>query len=137
MTKLPVVPLIGAGTHRQYLAHEADLAALVARLIEDGAPSVRQPIVAAHEEGRSFREILAALAAAHGRRVRFLPVPWRLPWAGLKVAEALRLNPGFRSDSVVSLVNQDPDPDFTATRAVGVPFRAFQPASPEPVGSRS
>jgi hypothetical protein len=57
--------------------------------------------------------------------VKFVPVPWRLIWAPLRLAEALRLPLKFRSDSVISLVNQDPHPDFAATRALGVALRDF------------
>ena len=125
VTALPVVPLIGSGRQLQYLAHEDDLAALVASLLEAGHPVVDTPVIAANEHPLTFREILARLAAAHGRRARLVPVPWRLIWAGLRAAETLGLRPGFRSDSVVSLVNQDPQPDFAMTRKLGARFRAF------------
>jgi nucleoside-diphosphate-sugar epimerase len=125
VTALPVVPLIGSGRHLQYLAHEDDLAALVASLLEPAHPPVDAPVLAANEHPLTFREILARLAAAHGRRPRLVPLPWRLFWAGLKTAETVGLRPGFRSDSVVSLVNQDPQPDFAMTRKLGARFRAF------------
>ena len=126
VTALPVVPLIGSGRQLQYLAHEDDLAALVASLLEPGHPVVDTPVIAASEYPLTFREILARLAAAHGRHARLVPLPWRALWAGLKAAETLGLRPGFRSDSVVSLVNQDPRPDFAMTRKLGASFRAFR-----------
>jgi nucleoside-diphosphate-sugar epimerase len=124
-TTLPLVPLIGNGRQRQYLVHEEDLAALVDRLLADDRPAVSVSIIAANEDPFTFREILTMLAAAKGRRARFVPVPWRFFWVLLKAAEAVGLRPRFRSDSVVSLVNQDPQPDFAPARATGVRFRTF------------
>jgi nucleoside-diphosphate-sugar epimerase len=129
-TTLPVVPLIGSGRQVQYLAHDQDLADLVALLLDDREPAGR-PIIAAHDAPHSLREVLAGLAAANGRsQPRFLPIPWRLIWALLKSAETVGLKPGFRSDSVISLIYQDPDPDFEPARAAGATFRPFPALSP-------
>jgi glycine/D-amino acid oxidase-like deaminating enzyme len=94
--------------------------------LADGGKS-DDPVIAASEHGWTFRTILAELAAARNRSARVLPIPWRAIWLLLKSAEAAGLRPGFRSDSVVSLVNQDPRPDFAPTRATGVNFRNFAP----------
>jgi nucleoside-diphosphate-sugar epimerase len=121
---LPLVPLIGNGQQMLYAVHEDDLATLIDCLIS-GSERPVGPVVAAFERGMTFRQVLKTLAAREGRRVKFLPVPWRLIWAPLRLAEALRLPLKFRSDSVISLVNQDPRPDFAATHALGVALRDF------------
>lgn len=121
--KLPVVPLIGTGRQVLYPAHEDDVARLVCALAGGGKSD--EPIIAAAERGWTFRAIVASLAGAQHRTVRVLPVPWRAVWALLKAAETAGVRPGFRSDSVISLVNQDPRPDFGPTRATGVRFRDF------------
>jgi nucleoside-diphosphate-sugar epimerase len=121
---LPLVPLTGNGRQMLYAVHENDLATLIDRLLS-GSDVPAGPIIAASERGMTFRQVLETLAAREGRRVKFLPVPWRLIWAPLRLAEALGLPLKFRSDSVISLVNQDPHPDFAATRAVGVALRDF------------
>jgi nucleoside-diphosphate-sugar epimerase len=122
---LPVVPLIGSGRQTLYLVHEDDLATLVLRLLGDEQPNLDEPIIAASERGKTFRGILTTLAAMNHRRVRLVPLPWRLFWGVLKASEACGLKLGFRSDSVVSLVHQDPHPKFEATRKTGVHFRDF------------
>jgi nucleoside-diphosphate-sugar epimerase len=130
VAKLPVVPLIGSGRQVQYLVHDQDLAEFVALLL-DGRKPVDRPIVAADGTPYTFRDVLGLLAAANGRgRPRFLPIPWRLVWGLLKTAEAAGLKPGFRSDSVVSLIHQDPAPDFEPARAAGAVFRPY-PGAPE------
>ncbi|MGA8922036.1 MAG: hypothetical protein WB682_02740, partial [Candidatus Dormiibacterota bacterium] len=65
------------------------------------------------------------LALRQGTRPRFVSVPWRAVWLGLKGAETVGLRPSYRSDSVVSLVHQDPNPDFTSLGELGVSVREF------------
>ena len=125
----PIVPLVGGGDYVLYPAHEEDVAELVHRILGGHAGSVRGPVIAASERGMTLREILSALAAGRRKKVWMVPVPWRLHWALLKSAEAVGLRPRFRSDSVLSLVNQDTNPDFAETRKAGVAFRDFD-ASP-------
>lgn len=122
---LPVVPVIGSGRQVLYAAHEDDLARLVAYFLETER-IIDGPVVAACEDGLEFRDILRELAARQGKRIRLLPIPWRLIWAGLRAAETIGLPIAFRSDSVVSLVNQDPAPSFERTRSTGVIFRPFR-----------
>lgn len=125
----PIVPLVGGGDYVLYPAHEEDVAELVHRLLRGSAGNVRGPVIAASERGMTLREILSALAAGRRKKIWMVPIPWRLHWALLKSAEAVGLRPRFRSDSVLSLVNQDTNPDFAETRKAGVAFRDFD-ASP-------
>jgi nucleoside-diphosphate-sugar epimerase len=120
----PLVPLIGDGSYPQYPVHEDDLAELVFRLCEMPDPP-GGPIAAASGEAIPFKQLLARVAARHGRQPAFVPVPWRMIWAGLKTFEALGLKPPFRSDSLVGFVFQNPAPDFSAAHAVST-FRPFQ-----------
>lgn len=121
----PVIPLVGDGRQILYPAHEDDLARLVERILDGAGAEAAGPVIAASEEGKTFREIVTGLAARAGKRVWLAPVPWRLPWVLLRSAEALRLRPRFRSDSVLSLVYQDLRPDFAEARKIGVAFRNF------------
>ncbi len=123
-----VLPLI-AGQAELYLIHEADLCELIVRYSNGAFPAPRAPIVAAHPEAWTFRRILEALAAREGRRPVFVPIPWRGVWLGLRVAEALGLRLNFRSDSVLSLANQDRHPDFSTHRALAFEPRRFVPGS--------
>jgi len=121
---LPLVPLIGNGQQMLYAIHESDLATLIDRLMM-GSDLPRGPVMAAFDRGMTFRKVLEILADRAGRQVKFVPIPWRLIWAPLRLAEALRLPLKFRSDSVISLVNQDPHPDFAAMNALGITLRDF------------
>jgi len=74
-----------------------------------------------------MRDLLAVLARRQGAEPRFVSVPWQPVWLGLKTAELLGLKLGYRSDSVVSLVYQDPRPDFSGLERVGIKPREFAP----------
>ena len=129
--KLPLVPLIGSGRQVLFPAHEDDVVVLVRRLVaQPGLVKPDEPVIAASEHGWTFRRILAELAARRGRKVRAVPIPWRVIWLPFKTAEMIGLRLSFRSDSVVSIVNQDPSPNFAPTRAAGVPFRDFALPTP-------
>lgn len=120
MSKLPVVPLIGGG-EKFYTCHAEDLAKAVLELATaDAVPG--GPIIAAEPVARTFKEILATMAAASGKKPAFVPVPHQIAYAGLKTLEALHVPTPLRSDSITGLVNNDPSPRFGGLQT---PFRAF------------
>ena len=121
----PVIPLVGTGRYVQYLAHQEDLCDAILELSERQEDLPREPILAAAEQPRSLREILESLAVRQGKKVSFVPVPESLILAALKGAEALGLRPGFRSDSLISLVHPNPNPNFGPTRGIEASFRPF------------
>jgi nucleoside-diphosphate-sugar epimerase len=123
--RTPVLPVPSNRNTQLYLTHEDDLGALVAHLA--AAPMVpSRPIVAAAQEPLSLGEILRAASAAEGHAVRAVRIPWRLPWAGLRMLELAGLRPPFRSDSLVSLVSLEQQP-FRIAEPPPVPFRPFEP----------
>lgn len=125
--KTKIVPLIGNGRQKQYLVHEADLCGFVLDCCAGKIPLPSGPITVANEEPWTFRGILEALAAEQGKHPWFIPLPWRFIWAGLRFGEFLHLPLPFRSDSVVSLVNQNPRPDFSQLRQLGIHCRPYTP----------
>jgi nucleoside-diphosphate-sugar epimerase len=118
------VPLIGGGGQTLYTCHEDDLVALFDRLlVVDSVPT--GPIVAASDTGVSLRQIAHILAARKKKTIVGVPVPWQAVWLALRSAEALGVKLAFRSDSVLSLTALAKAPDFSPTRSLGAPFRAF------------
>jgi nucleoside-diphosphate-sugar epimerase len=122
-----VIPIPGRGTQLMYLAHEADVAEAVLECIRGERSACATSITVAHEEPWTLRSMVLAIACAINRDVVFLPIPWRLMWAGLRLTEALSMPVGFRSDSLVSLVNQNSNPILNAFEVLGVKCRPFQP----------
>jgi nucleoside-diphosphate-sugar epimerase len=119
------LPLFGGG-QIQYLVHEQDLAAFIADNVEGEIPASTIPVTVANEQPWTFREILGEIARSKHKTVSFIPLPWQLVWLGLKCAEACGLRPGFRSDAVVSLMNQNPAPSFAEQRERRVGCRPFE-----------
>ena len=120
-----LVPLIDGGAQCQYLVHIDDLYAAVRGLASGEVSVPRAPVVVASPRCWTMRELVTALSKSQGRTPRLVSVPWRAVWLGLKTAELARLRLGYRSDSVLSLVYQDPHHDFSALKALGVTARDF------------
>ena len=121
-----VLPVPGKGNQRLYLVHEDDLADAVRRsLVEDRLPS-RTPVTVANVQSWSLRSILSAIGESSSRRPVFVPTPWRLIWAGLRMAEPLGLPIRLRSDSLISLVRSNPEPLLNAYEVLGLKCRPFE-----------
>ncbi len=120
-----VVPMISGGMQTQYLLHVDDLGELVLACLGERVP-VTEPIAAAHQRPWLLKEILDEIARVLGKSVSFVPVPWRLVWAGLKTLEWAGVRANFRSDSLISMVYQNPNPSFELARSLGVTCRPFQ-----------
>lgn len=119
----PAVPLV-AGNQELYLIHEDDLSQILVRIaLEDELPG--EPIAAASARSIRFKEVIRAQAKRRGKETMLVPIPWRLVWFLLRMCETVRINPGFRSDSLISLMNQNPRPDFTILKKLGIPVRDF------------
>jgi hypothetical protein len=59
-----------------------------------------------------------------------MPVPWQLAWLGLKGLELAGAQLNFRSDSLISLVYQNPCPSFALLKSLGFKCRPSYPDSP-------
>lgn len=124
-TKLPIVPVIG-GSSPLYLCHEGDLAQLLLKIARTESVPRGVPLIAANSQPLPFRAILDELAREGGKRPLFVPVPWQFAWLGLKALELIGLKPPVKSDSLLSLMNPDPAPDFSPLHAAQANFRTFR-----------
>ena len=130
--RFPIVPLVGSNRKDLYAAHEEDTARAIHELLRQPDPP-QAAVTLASDRAWALREILELEARCVGRHVRFVRIPaWMVRWP-LATLESIGLTPPFRSDSLVSLLNQNPDPDFTATRRLAVPFRDLGERSREAV----
>jgi nucleoside-diphosphate-sugar epimerase len=120
-----VISMIGDGSQIQYLVHNEDLCAFIESYAAETIEIAPQILTAANEQPWQFKQLLLEIARAQNKKIRFIPLPWRLIWAGLKTAELCGLKLNFRSDSLVSLMHQNPKPDFSANSKVGLNCRPF------------
>jgi len=107
--RLPLVPCL-TGPHGlpQYLVHEQDLCSTVLDALHAAPCADGRLIEAAHPDRLPIKRILTLIARRLHLHRTFLPVPWHCVMAALKTAEALGLNPPFRSDSLTGLVHAVP-----------------------------
>ncbi|MGO9586195.1 MAG: NAD-dependent epimerase/dehydratase family protein [Limisphaerales bacterium] len=124
--KSSVQPIFGGGSQIQFLVHNEDLAAFIERCAAGPTALVPRILSAAHERPWEFRELLLEIARGLDKKITFVPLPWWLVWAGLKSAETCGLRLNFRSDSLVSLMHQNPNPDFSANAQAGLICRPFE-----------
>jgi nucleoside-diphosphate-sugar epimerase len=121
--KLSVVPMIGSGRYALYTCHIDDLCELLIHVAQMERPPFGV-ITAANASPVTLR-MLVERAKANDNAPLIIPIPWHLLAGALRLAEILGLRIGFRSDSVVSIVNADSAPDFAALQGLPVRFRAF------------
>ena len=114
-----VVPLVGNGRQQLYLSHQDDLAALVDYLLKIEALS-GGAMAAAAAEPVTMKELITRLAA---RQHLFLPVPAKLVFTILRLAETSGFTSRLRSDSLLTLLHPPPPPDFTPLQGTGITFR--------------
>lgn len=115
VAKAKVIPVVGA-SQKMFLCHEEDLAKLVLSGCAGQCPS-GVPILGASETQLTFKQILKQLGERTGRRPIFIPVPSQAVWLALKALEIAGRPLAMRSDSLISLLNSNPAPDFAPTRA--------------------
>jgi nucleoside-diphosphate-sugar epimerase len=123
---LPMVPVLVGEDRPLYLAHQDDAAKLIALVAAGLDGENGRPLTAAAQDPQSLREVLKAIAEAHGLRRSFFRVPWQLLYAPLRALELLRLPPPIRSDSALSIGTLDPDPFRSSAAPAAIEFRRFE-----------
>lgn len=127
--RLPLLPVFDGGRQPFFLVHADDLGAALAAAPGWEPGPLAGPVAVAHPRPWPFAELLEALAARHGRRLRTVSVPGALALATLRSAEALGLRPPFRSDSLVGLLHTPAQLDLGPALRLGLRLREF-PAPP-------
>jgi nucleoside-diphosphate-sugar epimerase len=121
-----IVPVVGDGSQIQYLVHVDDLSSLIDSYLRDQIEFTNQVITAAHPEPWPFMRLLKQIARQLGKSPTFACIPWRIVWAVIKLAELAGFRLDFRSDSLVSLMYQNPDPNFGGYPPGPQLFRPFK-----------
>jgi nucleoside-diphosphate-sugar epimerase len=124
--KSSVIPLIGDGSQIQFLVHQEDLCAFIEMAAAGKIKIPPRVLTAANPEPWPFKRLLLEIARGQGKKIKFIPLPWRLVWLGLKSAEMCGLRLNFRSDSLVSLMHQNPTPDFSPNAELGLICRPLE-----------
>jgi nucleoside-diphosphate-sugar epimerase len=123
VSTIPILPLPDGGNSLTFLSHQEDLCRLVEYQVSMGESRVAI-ITGANSRAWKFRDLLQTLADRKNKSVLFIPIPSCLCLALLKACEALNLPMPFKSDSLISLLNNNPTPNFIDGSAAK--FRVFQ-----------
>ncbi len=126
LKKSSIVPCIGSGKYPQFLVHENDLAAAIGRACSNQwSFQPDQPVTVAHPRVWLFEDLIKEIGKIENKKVQLVKVPWRLAYAGIKFLESVHAPIPFRSDSVLSLVNQNDKPDWTPMQQLQIAVRPF------------
>lgn len=123
--KSAIVPVAGSGSQIQYLVHNEDLCGFIENFASGGVDTGPRVVTAAHEHPWRFKELIREIARSEGKKPVLIPLPWRAIWLALKSAELCGVRMNFRSDSLVSLMYQNPSPDFSTNAGLGLVCRPF------------
>lgn len=121
-----IIPMIGDGSQIQYLVHNEDLSAYIEKYSSGMINVAPQIMTAANQQPWPFKNLLLEIARALNRKPKFIPLPWRSIWFCLKFAEVCGFKLNFCSDSLISLIHQNPSPDFSANAKLGLVCRPFE-----------
>jgi hypothetical protein len=121
-----ILPIFNNGSQVLYLSHEEDLSQVVYDYASGRISAPAEPVIVAHEKGWTFRSILEELARSQGKEPRFINVPWQPLWFAIRCCELCRIPIDFRSDSLISLLNQNLHPSFSPARRLKLSFRPFE-----------
>jgi nucleoside-diphosphate-sugar epimerase len=121
-----LIPLIGDGSQVQFLVHYEDLCTIAESFASGSVKISAKVITAANSAPWLFKDLLLEIARRFDKNIKFVPMPWRLVWMGLKAAELCGLRLNFRSDSLVSLMHQNQAPDFSTSIDYGLVCRPLE-----------
>ena len=130
--RFPLIPVPGDGSQKLYPLAAADLGPAFESVWRCAPPGTI--VTLARPEPVAFGDLLRAFGLQNGRSPILVPCPWRPLWLAFKLLEAVGIKLGFRSDSLLSLMNQDPSPDFQWSEYCGITLRPVagirQPEAP-------
>jgi len=120
----PMVPLINFGRQPLYPCYCSDLAQLVYKLCTYSR-QIKESITAASGRPISLKTLLQKMARAKHRRVVFIPIPSGIILFALKIFEAVGGKSRLRSDSLLSILNTNPAPNFSSLLELEMTFQEF------------
>jgi len=130
MEKFPLLPCFSPDPPL-YMCNEEDLCQYVSNLIEKKVKGTTT--TAACPAATSFKELLTKIATLKECRTKFIPIPWQSMYYPLRGFDFLGISLGFKSDSLLSLMNPVPNPDFSQQVNVAVNFRPFESSNDEEI----
>jgi nucleoside-diphosphate-sugar epimerase len=127
-TSASFIPLIDGGHQHMLTVHREDLALAITRILDDYAQWKGRTIVIGHPELVTLRGMLERMLEARGRTAHFVTVPSQPVLFALRCAERAGLRLQFRSDSLLTLMGEEPRVERGVLQELKVPFRSLDDA---------
>ena len=127
-TNASFIPLIDGGHQGMLTVHREDLAFAINRILDDYSQWKGRTVVVGHPQLITLRAMLERMLEARGRRARFVTVPSRPVLLALRSAERAGLRLQFRSDSLLTLMGEEPRVDIGVLQELKAPFRSLDDA---------
>ena len=121
----PLLPVFDGGRQPLQMVHIDDAVRDLISALTWDPKLAGGPVTSAHPEPVYFRTLLQKIGAGKGRTIRTFSIPSGLALFGLRFSEALGLPTGFRSDSLVSLLNTNRGYDWSPHKRLGLSYRPY------------
>lgn len=131
-----LIPLIDGGRQRMLTVHREDLARVMIAIIDNYPHWKGQTVVIGHPDLITLRAMLEGMSRARGRSARFISVPSQPLLLALRCAERAGVRIRFRSDSLLTLMGEEPRVDRGVLQELKVPFRSLDDALSVPHEAR-
>ena len=110
ISRRKLVPIIGG---RKLTFHPIAVSALchgILTVLSSPAAYKHKPVVIASRRSTTLHAFASSMAQPSGKAPWFVPIPARFAWLILRLFEALDIRMSFKSDNIVGILNQWPDP---------------------------
>src|SRR5262249_29881345 len=108
--------------------HREDLANAILSILDNYPRWKGRTLVVGHPELVTLRGMLEQMLAVRHRSARFVSVPASPVLLALRCAERAGARLSFRSDSLLTLMGEEPNVDRAVLQELNVPFRSLDDA---------
>jgi len=123
LAKLPIVPFVNI-KNNFYLVNYKDILHLIDSIVDNQQLKNRnKPIIAANTKPYNLKQLFWLMDAKI-----FFALPWKAIWVILRCMELIGVNLRTGSDSLINLINQDANPDFSTMLTTKIVFSDFDVA---------
>lgn len=113
ISKLPFfIPVIFSKIQHLYLIHEEDLIEFIKKEMRTQKDRSSTNTIA-NPKALTIKEIIKICQLKNKKKALLISIPWQIIWLGLKIAEGLKLQVPFKSDSLIGLIKSNPNPFFS------------------------
>ena len=119
-----IIPIPNNGKQIFYLSHYDDICVLIKKIIEKKL-YFGQTIISASSKKYFFKDILKILASRNSKKIYLIKINQTILYYLIIFIEKIKVKIPFKSDSLISMLNQNPYPNFNNQKQINSLFRNF------------